>query len=262
MAGNVNLLQFSEGGGSLSDAIVVLHDLQFVMSNTVAYGKSMTKAAPLTHIRMTEVGEDGSELDHEQYLSLGGASDFVPSDDGLGLMKIGTKDAIVKTTNFAVFVQSIMDAGFPPDRVKDNDISFLEGLKCHITRKAVTREGLVKREGERESTVLIVDKLYLDEKLAAKRGAKAGTGMKSTPATAAPDATLIEEAKSVLMQVLFSEAVQEAGGSIPKNKLIPPVLSLIKDNPNKKELTKIIIGDEFLNLCDGWTFEKGVVAVG
>ncbi|MFA5186651.1 MAG: hypothetical protein WC551_09265 [Patescibacteria group bacterium] len=254
MAGNVNLLQFGEGGGILSDAIVVLHDPHFLMSNTVAYGKSMAKTAPLLFVRMTETAEDGAELDHEQYLSLGGADDFAPTEDGLGLTKIGTKDAIVKTTNYAVFIQSIMDAGFPPERTKENDISFLEGLKCHVTRKVVTRDGLEKRAG-RDATVLIVDKLYLDEKPAAKKGAKVGAGTKQ-----APEAALIEEAKSILTQVLYSDSATD--GSIAKNKLIPSVLSLIKDNPNKKELTKIIIGDEFLNLCDGWTYEKGVIAVG
>jgi hypothetical protein len=218
---------------------------------------------------MVETSEEGAELDHEQYLSLGGANDFVPSDDGLGLMKIGTKDAIVKNTNFAAFMQSVMDAGFPPERVKDNDISFLEGLKCHVTRKVVQREGMEKRDG-REATVLVVDKLFLDEKPSAKKGAGAkagaGAGTKSAPAAKVSDnSALTEEAKSVLLQVLYSEAVTEAGGSIAKAKPVPPVLSIIKDNPNKKELTQLILSDEFLNLCDGWTYNvvaKGVIAVG
>ncbi len=264
MAGNVNLVQYSEGGGILSDAIVVLHDPHFLMSNTVDYGKKMAKTAPLCYIRMTETAEDGTELDHEQYLSLGGADDFIPSEDGLGLMKVGTKDAIVKNTNFAAFVQSVMDAGFPPDRIKDNDISFLEGLKCHVMRKVVTRDGLEKKAG-RDATVLLVDKLYLDEKPAAKKGVKAGAKAGATVPAATKtetDPALIEEAKSILTQVLLSDAVMEAGGSIAKSKIIAPVLTLLKDNPNKKELTKIIVGDEFLSLCDGWTFEKGMLAIG
>ncbi|MFA5354828.1 MAG: hypothetical protein WC291_11415, partial [Thermodesulfovibrionales bacterium] len=80
-------------------------------------------------------------------------------------------------------------------------------------------------------------------------------------AGAPADEKLIEEAKSVLIQVLYSDAVQEAGGSIAKNKLVPPVLSVIKDNPNKKKLTEIIFKDDFLTLQDGWTYEKGVISV-
>ena len=253
MAGNVSLLQFGEGGGILSDAIVVLKDPRFIIGD---YGGKSQVAVPMLRLPMIEMGEGGEELEHVQLFSVGGAKDFIPDDTGMGLVKVGSKDAIVKNSNFAVFIQSIMDAGFPPDKTTDNDIGWLDGIKCHVTRKAVTREGMADQK--KDATVLIVDKLYLDEKPGkAKAGAKGAAAGKAA-ATAVDDSALIEEAKSILMQVIYATDEQ----SIAKNKLIPPVLSLIKDNPAKKELTKIIVGDDFLRLCDGWTYEGGVIAAG
>lgn len=259
MAGNVSLLQFGEGGSILSDAIVILHDPRFIMGD---YGGKSQAVVPMLRLPMIEVGEGGEELEHVQLFSVGGAKDFIPDDTGMGLVKVGSKDAIVKNSNFAVFVQSILDCGFPPERTIDNDISWLKGIKCHVTRKAVTREGMTDQK--KEATVLIVDKLYMDEKGGkAKAGAKVGAGVApGKKGAAALDDAFIEEAKSVLMQVLYSDAVQAAGGAIMKNALIGPVLSLIRDNPNKKDLTRIIVSDTFLTLCDGWLYEAGMLTAG
>jgi hypothetical protein len=260
--GDVSLIHGVPGGGGiLEDAIVVLRNPHFVMSNTVPYGKNMQKVAPLFAVTTTETLEDGSELDHEQFISLGGVDDFIPSDDGLGLNKIGTKPSIVEDSNFLLFITSIMDAGFPTERIKsEHDITFLDGLKCHVTKKVKERKGLDKKE----QSYLFVDKIYLDEKQTGKRGVKAGTGAGAGAGKSAPtevDEALIEEAKSSLLELLYSDAIAEAGG-IAKNKMIAPLLAIIKKNPKVKELTKIILSDEFLVLQEGWVYEKGMITTG
>ena len=255
MAGNVSLLNYGEGGGILSDAIVTLRDPRFIMGD---YGGKSQVAVPMLRLPMVEIGEGGDELEHVQLFSVGGAKDFIPDDTGLGLVKVGTKDAIVKNSNFAVFMQSIIDAGFPPEKTIDNDISWINGIKCHVTRKAVTREGMADQK--KDATVLVVDKLYLDEKGAAKKGVGKAAAGKATaaPAKAELDEGLVEEAKAILMEVLLGED----SGPLAKNKLMPAALAVLKGNPNLRGIIGILVKDEFLTLCDGWQYEGGVLTVG
>jgi len=250
------MVVFSEGGGILNDAIVVMRDPRFILGD---YGGKRDMAVPMLSIKMMEVSDEGEELEHNQYFSVGGAKDFIPDDTGTGLVKVGDRSAIVKTSNYALLMQSILDAGFPPERIKENDITFLNNLKCHVTRIAVKREGMDKKD----TTAMVVDKIFLDDdkKGKGKTGAKAGTkaGAKAVDTDAGDD--LVEEAKTILMEIILSDEVQADEGKLPKNKIISPLLTRIKTNPNKVGLMKLITSDEFLNLRDGWEYEKSIISI-
>jgi hypothetical protein len=122
---------FSQGG-VLPEGDYLIKDASFVLFTYTS--KDGVAGATTTALRLLlqelQNGEPvGDEI--EQHYSVGSPEFFVPSEDGLGLVAAGSKTTLAKGSNFFIFMENVINAGFPEDKF-DNDASIFNGTKGHI----------------------------------------------------------------------------------------------------------------------------------
>lgn len=251
---------FVEGGGLIDDVDVTVQQATFVLWD---YNGQVNPAVPA--LAMTLAQEDGSTID--QYFAAGDAKYFVPSkddktpaEDNMGpfLLQVGDKAGLNNNTNAAKFIISLVNAGFPEDKLEKGDISVLEGLKFHLKREAVKRTGLVRtgKNAGREQTVITCAKILSmpgESKPASTLGKPKANG---AAAASNGGGGHEEEATSVLLEVL-----SEADGTLPKAKLSTMAFQKLKGNPNQKEISKLLFADTFIKSVDGIKLEGGIVSI-
>lgn len=142
-----------EDSGLLNDVIVTFKDPKFVRTN---YGGRSTMYRPAAHIILEE--ESGTVYD-DQFWSCGSDAEWTPSDCGKFILPTPntTKTVVGKTTNFGILMRSLMENGFPKDKVT-RDIAFLEGLKVHLRQEPIPNRSKIKgKDGkEHDPTVLVI----------------------------------------------------------------------------------------------------------
>lgn len=249
----------TEGGGLLDDVDVTITEARFV---TWDY---QGKAAPVPALKMTMAPDEGDPVD--QYWSVGKAIDWAPTPDGKSLVKIGQASALNVGSNFGILISSLINAGFPEDKLEE-DIDILDGLQCHVIRVAAPkRTGLAssQRADGREATILTVDSIAKLpwEKGGGKSGGK-GAGGKSGAksgggkAASAGDDAIEQEAQEVLVAML----ADADGGSLKKAE-IPVKAVKAASAANRSKVVVLLNNEDFLSR-DGmpWKYEDGVVSLG
>lgn len=244
---------FTEGGGLLDDANVIWEKCEFVLWDYNGNGPQ----TPALRIDMKHEDED-----IEQYFSAGKAEDWTPSKDGTKLIPIGNATGINRRSNLAILITSLIDAGFPEDKIED-DCTVFEGLVCHMVRKpAEKRPGLVRTpraDGKVfEQTNLVVDEI---QKLPWEKGKgkasakdkKSGGGVKEEETTADDEQSVEEEAIAVVMEILEANPK-----GVDKKKLAAQVFSKVKSSPNRNAISQLVYKDSFLS-SGPWSFEDGIV---
>ena len=242
---SLNPETFAEGGGLLDDAEVMVADAAFVLWDY--QGKAQQVPALAISFK------DSEEKEHDQYYSAGDKRYFVPSEGGESLIPVGDKTSIQATCNAAQFLKSLVNAGFPTDKLEDGDIGILKGMKCHVHREAqMKRVGLAAQAREdgtvREKTILLVDKIIQLPWESAKGSGKAASKPNGAEAGEATDAS--EQLTALILGKL-------AEGPITKAKL-PSVISteVEKSDPNRAQMIKLAFNDAFLK--DGpWEYKGG-----
>src|SRR3972149_1510368 len=191
---------FVEGGGVISGVDGTFAEARFAMWD---YNGQVPVSNPAVRVKMV----DEEKEEYLQYWSAGQAKDWVASDDGKSLLSVGSGSGINTGSNAGILLASVINAGFPEDKMGD-DISVLDGLKCHVIRQAAPKRNIQKapRADGRvfEDTVLIVSKIHQlpweRKGVAGKVAETSGDG-------------LSEKAVGVVMEVLAA-----AGGSMPKQQ--------------------------------------------
>ena len=171
-------------------------------------GTSTTVVAALGYLMV-----DGDSQEHEQPWSIGGKpEDWIISEDGRFIESATGKSALQNNANLTMFLQELVNGGFPKNKLDNGDIGVLDGLYGHWVQKAGS--GTNPKTGK-PYTYLITDritKLPWENKGTAARGvgaagkpAVAGAAAKpaGTPAgrpkangAPAPASTDIEAAKA------------------------------------------------------------------
>ena len=100
---------FSEGGGLLDDVNATVKEARFEIFDYQGKGNAAPSA------RFTLSLEDGSEV--SQNWSCGKATDWTPSEDGKTLVAIGRATSLNRQSNVALLLESIVNSGFPEDRI-------------------------------------------------------------------------------------------------------------------------------------------------
>jgi len=185
-------------GGLLDDVTVTWTTCKFSMYD---YGGKGTPAPGLI-INMSPEGDDAVE----QFWSAGKADDWAPSEDGNSLTPVGSATGIRTSTNLYLLIKSLMEAGFPVERLNEGLASTFNGMVAHMVRvPAPKREGLKKepkrgKDGsEYENKILVVEKIV---KLPWEADA-AGTGASAeSSVTAAPAEDIADKAREILLAVL------------------------------------------------------------
>lgn len=246
-----------------------------------------------TYLFLGMVLQDKDGKEHAQYYSAGDKEFFEPGDaQGTWLRAKGARSSMNTNTNAAAFLQSLVAAGFPQDRLDTMGIGdALTGLKAHWNQVAQPkRKGLIKTgaavgEQEREKSTLLVSAiLQLPGQVAAGTGMGmgrpvqppqlpapppptpppfGGMGQAPTPLTQAQapvpatnggNAELDGEAMIGLMEILM-----EGGGTVNKAQLPGLAFKKFMSHPNKGKLVPRIYSQEFLTTAPGISFDGATV---
>ncbi len=253
---------FVEGGGLIDDVDVTFKECVFDMFD---YNGKVVPGVPSLKIDM--VMEDDEEA--TQYYSMGSGNDWIPSEDGSQLMAVGKASSIRMTTNGGIFLKSLIDAGFPVDKLGD-DITVLDGLQAHVIRvPAPKRPGLKKQDrddGKKfEETILIVGEIItLPWEKSKPKGAptkKAAPKGKAVPKGSAkskgkakpePEGDVNDAAVVAVLSILESE------GTITKKELPSKIFQTEKENPDRNAIVKAVFDDAFL-AAGPWDYEDGTL---
>ena len=208
-------------GGLIDDVDVEITDARFISTD---YEGTLASANALALQATMKVLGDDSGNEHIQLFSAGNTADFLPDPDtdGKTLIKNAVRESLTRSTNLALFLQSMIDCGADLGPMSSGDVSVLEGLKCHVMRKpAPKRDGLPvnarqdSQGREREKTILLCTKII------ALPWDKKGKGTPKATAAAAPakataaaqDAGELDEDQTLLAIQYLTEDLTENGAS-------------------------------------------------
>lgn len=235
----------------IDDEDVIIKEARFEL-----YDYNGTQAPSLAAKLALDQG-DGEEV--LNYASLGKAAtaNWLPADDGKTLTPVGKATGLANNSNWAIFVSALVNAGFPESRIED-DISCFEGLEGHVIRiPAPERKGLAKKRDDQ--TVLVINKIHKlpweKNKGKGKSSSPSKSSEKKSPSTSSDSGSNVsEKASSFILGVLAKYP-----DGIEKSLLPTEAFAMLKDDPDRNAIVKLIFEDEFLNSSDNWKLEGGKV---
>lgn len=145
-------------GGLIDNADVTWTDLKFCFWD---YNGQIQVPQPALAITMLQDGEQESIT---QYYSFGSRDHFIPSEDGMSLVQVGSQAGVSRSSNGALLMKSLEEAGYPRNLLQQGRADTFMGLKCHMVRQpAPKRAGLPERaqsdrstQSDRPQTILLV----------------------------------------------------------------------------------------------------------
>jgi hypothetical protein len=162
-------------------------------------------------------------------------------------------------TNWAFFLQRLVDAGMPQDMVRNPDVRFIEGGKYHFCRvpppprpgmatSATGDEGERKRDGK---ILVVTDVLEMpgaakSAKKGATKGASAGAGG-SAKATAKAAATNGNSALHDAVETAIIEALGESPEGIKRTTCFKIASQAAEKPADKKAAMDIVKDNDFFN---------------
>lgn len=202
---------FVEGDYEIS-AEVVLYDFE---------GKAKTREGEATKVCCVKVTYDpvGGGDKNEQYYSVDDQSRFIPSGDGTEILPADEKNpkTIWVHCNFALWVQKLVEAGFPADKI-GQDVSIFNGMVVHAegvpqpkrqTQSKVSEVPAEQGQKKDRTIVIVTDVIKLPgEKKAGKAPAKAAAAPAASKANgkAAPSGESVEsKLESALMTIMGAD---------------------------------------------------------
>lgn len=260
-----------QSGGILDDVDVMIKEMLFT---TWDYNGQQD---PQLALRLVYVEESGKET--EQYYSAGKLEHMVPSADGraceaaVGSNKTGLND----NCNAALFLKSIIEMGFPEDKIEEAESSteVFEGTVVHLNAVAQKKRAGLQNQDEKVRTILLVTQIkqfpWEDAGNAqAAAGAKkpAQTGKVATPpakasgkpAAAAPatngNAALDDEAGAAILAVLAKN-----GGAVEFKKLGMQVFRELGSSPNRSAILNLVASADYMAQEGApWSFDGNTVS--
>lgn len=248
---------FVIGGGLIDDVVVTFQENRFELFD---YGGTIIPGVPA--LGVTLVTEEGDES--KQYYSVGSSKDWRPSEDGKELIAVGGASerslkapALRSTSNLAIFLQNLVDAGFPIDNL-GTDISVMDGLKAHVIQiPAPERKGLKKKDKRYDDTILVVDEIIaLPGEKASKTKAKGKAKAKGEEGGSKSKEDLEAKAQSAVMQML----AEAKGNKVNKTEIPASIFKTFKEDPDRNEIIAIAFNDDFL-AAGPWTYKDGILSL-
>lgn len=257
---------FVEGGGLLDDV-----DVTFKQVRVKSWDYNGKVPAPVPALELT-MEVEGVEGDQVQYYSIGKGTDWQPSEDGHSVVAVGKATGITSSSNAAIFIKSMVDAGFPSNKIED-DVRCFEGLKAHMTRIPAPKRGVTptpREDGKQfDSTILTVGSIIsLPWENKGKATAPKGKPTTSpspagktaaTKTTASAPVSSDEDIDTVCTEVLIG-VLTEKGEPISKAQIPGLVLPKVKDRKDRNKIVSRVFAEDFLQ-NGPWTYEGGKVSL-
>lgn len=184
----------------------------------------------------------GGGTPRTQGFSFGDAESFKPSANGKSLDILGTRKTVSDICAFWKFVESLIAAGFPESDIGD-DISVIEGVS------------FIGDQIPNDNTSKDKDSKYYKENAVYDIVGKI-TGMPGGKKTSTESDSVGTEAVGTILKVVL-----DAGGSLKKTELLPPLTQALKGNSNRREIVQLASDDKFLESQDSWSVVDGVITV-
>jgi hypothetical protein len=239
-AGMVSLKPSDQQQGGILDDV----DVTFTECSFVEYDYNGKVDKPTLALKV--VMNDG-EADHVEYFSAGDLARFQPSEDGKYVVAVAGAKGLNSNSNCGIFLKSLVDMGFPEDRVTGK-VDVFEGINAHVNRIAQPKRSGLQRTSEREPTVLVVTKIHK------MPWDVAGKKTKTAPAPAVNGEStddVTEEAIGVLLQVLEAK-----GGSVKRSGIAAASFKFLAGNANRAGILKLLTDDDFIGTEDmGWEYD-------
>lgn len=263
---------FTQGG--LIDDI----DAEIIRARFVQYdfeGKSDNGAKLCVLLLFKDM--EGAES--PQYFSAGDLQYFVPSEDpknadlnGITVVAVGEKTNLNGSTNTALMLNSLVQAGFPEDQLDAGDLRVLEGLVGHWNRvPQPKRQNLPKRPGQEDKVPMVlictsIKTMPGEAKPAAKptTGKPAASAAKpAAAATASSPAAASDDLKDELSMEIIGLFSTEGVTSMKKVEITRKLFASIdKTNTNKQKLMGMAAKDDVLKTLEGFSYNGSVLTQG
>jgi len=222
------------GGGLIGDVDVTLTNFHF---GTFTYpGKNVEAFALLA----TAIEEDETETPVNWTMG-----QLTPTKDG----KFFEGGELRQSSNLYLFLNSLIQAGFPEDKIED-DITVLDGIRVHIIQQLTKRTGGVGQRMPRadgrvfEPSVVVVTEIL--ELPWEKKSSKASK--KDNKANSIED---------LAIATILDTLVDHPKG-LDTKKLASLVFSPLKENPDRNSVIQKVYQDEFLG-TGPWVFNGKTV---
>lgn len=266
MAGrSLNPASFKAGGGLFDDVDAVITQVRYTDEAPEGY-TAQGDANPLFALLGIQI--DGAEAAVTQHISLGGKSgnNFSVINDGKGLEPLVDDAGISDKAKYAMFISSLVNEGFPGDRLESDDFdpTPIEGTRVHLNRVPTGFDQTFgnKRKGkdgkEYGDTALVVTKIHYlpeDAPAVATKGAKANgkaASSKLTPkAQAASASNDLEDQALTTLKALLAE-----NGTFKRQQITLLANKELMKDKNRTPIVKIMFSEEFLSAAEGIVYDK------
>ncbi len=258
------------GGGILHNREATITGYEFTQDTPWEQSK---KNANLFYLVLS-VREDGADADTQQHLFFGSTDYNTISDDGQTVKSVDRDTTTISAeTGAGKFLQSLVDANFPEDRLPDLDngaplnLAGIIGTRVRFEQRV--NEKLTKEKGKRQAsngkeysyTDLVVGAVLSLPAAAGKSNGKAAkpTGKPGKAAPVADDVDIAELAETTLGQVLADN-----DGSISLKKLKMAIFGKIGvKHPQRNEVVEFATDPDNLSSMDSVEFDAkaGTVSI-
>jgi len=227
----------SEGGGLLDDITATMKNCRFELFEFKK--KDAQSGTEIPSFVVDLVPDDGETV--VQPWSIGFASDWDISEDGMTVLPSDGKKTLQRNQDFGRLMKSLIEAGFDENEMGAS-ASVFEGLKAHFTRVEI--EGGKKRQGpdgkEYARSVLLVDTIV------DMPGKGKGKGGKD----AAVD-EIEEQAKETLLDILMAE-----GKPLSPKDAAGKAFKALGNNKDRAKIVAMLYKDSFLNGHEEWEYDE------
>lgn len=213
---------------------------------------------------------DGADEDVTTTMFAGSADDFEITDDGHTLVPVDNDGGLRANSDLAIFINSLVEAGFPETSLPEDSINYEAIIGTRVRFEQRNNDEKTKRLGKRKGkdgkeynrqdlVVMAVYSLPGTSKPATK--GKSAPAVKTKPGAVAPTsrAKVVDAADNDALLELADETlvgiISSRGGTILKGKLSVPTLNALKGNPQRQDVQKLFISDEYLTRENGWGYD-------
>jgi RNase P/RNase MRP subunit p29 len=201
------------------------------------------KTGATTVLKLVLIDDEGAEF--VQYYSAGSPERICPSPDGKSLGAVGDAIGITNTSNLSIFIESLVRAGFPENKLGD-DITVIIGLRFYaIAQDQPKRTGIKGKQSDFGKVILVVSKVLQ-------------MPWEKKPvfevASETNDRVCIDKTVAYIKRLAMA-----AGGSISANEIgaamyIDPEITA---DPDQKKIAFMALGSEVKDAlsANGFTFE-------
>jgi hypothetical protein len=229
---------FVHGGGLPPEGDYDITNAMFAMWD---YNGQVQPAVPALAVEFTNPDKQAAT----QYYSAGDFRNWEPAADGKRLAKKGSALSINDATNCAVFITSLVNAGYSEDKL-GNDITSIIGLNVSIIH-GVTKEREIRGQKQVGKLIAVVGKIHKfpgEQPKAAKGKAAAATKANGQQ----DDATAVAAKALTVLQTVLSEA----GGTLDKKSITAKVFQKMPATDlDRGAVLNLIVKDDFLTSLAG-----------